>query len=500
MQCLEPPCKLTKSSPVCMYYYSKHDQKEYIVLTPSSEDTNKCYKYDILKNEWIHFCTYPDTIKAVCHSAAIDQETEILYIVYGHNSIFGIYDMVNNFWTVQSVANCNGGAISNAPSIILPNSDLHIVGQPNASTTNIHVRYDSIKKQFINTSLNGIDNHSYLETDTLTLVNNNNKHMMMILGGYNDDGFTDKIWYTPYTASRQNDFIWHEFAISLPSKSSPLCTVVFGSVIIIYYNIDNSSPKMAILDCSNTQQQFKWISPILDEKLITDDVTSIVATHSNYLHFINPYKEIHYKVHLQKFIPKNIYRKYVREDNIDDSKCSTCSELKEKLKTIEIEKISLQSLVDDLLNSQNNIKQKYELKINNLMGQNDKLNEECKETKLELFEVKKELNKLKRLKNIDLTNYLNWTADDIVDWISTLEKGKYEKYEDELRVKFNEECVDGNAIQYINTLELKGWGVAHFMDRTNLHKHFRQLILVNQNKAEGQDNEPGDDISTPYIH
>ena len=86
---------------------------------------------------------------------------------------------------------------------------------------------------------------------------------------------------------------------------------------------------------------------------------------------------------------------------------------------------------------------------------NIKLNEECKETKMQSMDVKSELGKMKRMKNINIKHYyLNWTADEIVDWISSLDDGHYECYDTKFRLFFNEESVDYQAIPYIILIKL----------------------------------------------
>eukprot|EP01084_Bolivina_argentea_P113609 202443_1 len=79
-------------------------------------------------------------------------------------------------------------------------------------------------------------------------------------------------------------------------------------------------------------------------------------------------------------------------------------------------------------------------KIQQLRQQNNVLNDECKEAKLELFEVKRELKELKK-NNIDPSKFRKWTSDEFVDWICSLEQGKYSKYEEKLRVVFIEEAI-----------------------------------------------------------
>eukprot|EP01083_Nonionella_stella_P251747 868272_1 len=69
-------------------------------------------------------------------------------------------------------------------------------------------------------------------------------------------------------------------------------------------------------------------------------VKSLITTKSNHLHWINQHRNVHCKIHLSKFIPPNIYNKYVNNDdaNDDDGKCNQCDGLKEKCRIMEAEK------------------------------------------------------------------------------------------------------------------------------------------------------------------
>ena len=111
--------------------------------------------------------------------------------------------------------------------------------------------------------------------------------------------------------------------------------------------------------------------------------------------------------------------------------------------------------------------------------------EECKERKLELIQAKRELKELRRLKS-DPKDYLNWSGDDIIDYLSMLEDGKYERYSAKLRVIFVEEAVSGKALPYIDNSTLRDWGISNFMDRTNIFNHFQNI--VNQNNVNVNNN------------
>ena len=112
--------------------------------------------------------------------------------------------------------------------------------------------------------------------------------------------------------------------------------------------------------------------------------------------------------------------------------------------------------------------------------------EECKELKIENIEIKKELNKIKKLKNIDITRYKEWNADEVVDWIISLRDGQFIKYEAQLRQAFVSEGVNGSSIDMIDKTELKNWGIQSFIDRGTLFKDLNALIHQNQNQQQQQ--------------
>eukprot|EP01083_Nonionella_stella_P152619 489494_1 len=144
---LQPAPKLDTSCPKCVYYYSKQEDKEYIILTPTIDDTDKCFKYDIAKNQWIHFTTYPDGLKPECHVSTIDEENNLLYVTHGFNNIFATLNMNTNQWNVMSTKKQEGRTyniiddIDNSASVMLPHSELHIFGKPGVNS--IHIRYGS---------------------------------------------------------------------------------------------------------------------------------------------------------------------------------------------------------------------------------------------------------------------------------------------------------------------------------------------------------------------
>eukprot|EP01083_Nonionella_stella_P139793 427216_1 len=446
----------------------------------------------------------------------MDEDNGVLYLTHGSNHIFATFNMITKRWNVMSRNKEEGKKYNitgcySTPSVMIPKFGLHIVGSYSR-----HIRYNKPKKQFVSALISA--NRSYLCDHAMAYINN--KKLLMVLGGRHPET-TDSILFTKCSGDNNSNYVWNEFPLKLPHVSCPECTVVFGSVLIVYYIVhhDDDKPFMWILDCNDNE--YKWVQPLLSEMEYPKDVCSIIATKTNYVHFIDPYSETHSKIHLSRLFPRNLYIKYVNEQDDDDMKCDQCDELKEKLNVMDAEKQSLHQVINDLLNNQQKIENekkqmkeqltqreeevselhKQVVKLSTELRQSQeevgKLNEECKESKLELNEVKKELNKLKRLRRINLSNYLNWSDDDIMDWILTLEEGRYEKYEKKLRAVFNEEGVCGQAMPFIDKPELKGWGITNFMDRNNIYQHLQDLVAQNNHIKNEQELEGGND--TAYI-
>eukprot|EP01084_Bolivina_argentea_P065098 118678_1 len=259
---------------------------------------------------------------------------------------------------------------------------------------------------------------------------------------------------------------------------------------------------------------------------IKSQYIAVLDSNQKYVHLFtksNKWPEYKQSVlkHYSILISKIVGNIEIENEQID-FKCEECDVLREQINVIKSEKNSLQTLVNELLNNQNKMEQEintlknnagaivnnykqqidelkknenrmmqqYEQKMDILQKENINLNEECKELKIELKEIKK------RFRNIDVNNYANWSSDQFIDWIISLENGKYEQYENNFRVIFKKEDVDGSVIDTIGKSEWKDWGVNNYKDRVKLDEHIKYLI--NKNKQNiNNDNEGAD--NTPYI-
>eukprot|EP01083_Nonionella_stella_P242904 846901_1 len=118
-------------------------------------------------------------------------------------------------------------------------------------------------------------------------------------------------------------------------------------------------------------------------------------------------------------------------------------------------------------------------RVNELARANSALMEECKETKLELHRVSAELSQLKA-RALDPRDYLQWSESQVVDWIISIEDGKYAVYEENLRLLFASESVNGMALSQISKPDLKDWGIKDFGHRSDLYHQIQQLVAQPQ--------------------
>ena len=150
-------------------------------------------------------------------------------------------------------------------------------------------------------------------------------------------------------------------------------------------------------------------------------------------------------------------------DDDDEKKCTECDEWQIRYNALKLQ-------LEQMENEKNEYVQKY----------NDAM-EECKETKMEMFKIQQELKELKRL-HLDPADYLKWSSDDVVDYLCTLDDGKYEKYSAKLRSIFVEENVNGEVLHHIDKPSLRDWGVSDFGDRSKIYNHLQKIVNRNIDK------------------
>eukprot|EP01083_Nonionella_stella_P236245 829918_1 len=160
-----------------------------------------------------------------------------------------------------------------------------------------------------------------------------------------------------------------------------------------------------------------------------------------------------------------VHNANVYNDN-DDVKCNVCDRLREKMERIKSEKDSAQLIVNEILTKQTEIDtqttglkqemnritaEEAELVRANkqLESQNTSLMEECKEIEMKFDDLNRKYDDLRKNKQLDVNNYVNWTGDDVADWIVSLDNGQYKKYENNIRQTFNNDNIDGSCLPHV---------------------------------------------------
>ena len=311
---LELPPTTTVRYPHPQYYYSKQEQKGYIILAPGGKDSSQIYRYDFVANKWEAFVNYPDNAAPRCSILSIDQKNDILYLTHGLHPLLIILDINTKKWTVHGRRNDpnyneyrdDKMLKGDGRGVVLENGEFHLL--ITRKCENEHVYYDPFKHLFKSISKSAINNHGHL--GGINMVYIKGKQIMIQLGGYLG-GYTDKIWFTEKIKKGKNlsdkvNYIWKEFPLTLPELGSVQTAVAFDMVLIAYFH-EKESRILYILDFGDVD--YKWI----EYELETDtNRARMVITRGNDIHFINANKlcRTHFKIHLSKVLPIRMYMKY----------------------------------------------------------------------------------------------------------------------------------------------------------------------------------------------
>ena len=131
-----------------------------------------------------------------------------------------------------------------------------------------------------------------------------------------------------------------------------------------------------------------------------------------------------------------------------------------------------------------------------------KIQDDNKEMEIELLKLREE-NKKFKLQNIDENKYNEWTKDELIYWIISLNGKVYKQYENNLKAMFDKQSIDGSCIEDIEDDDWKKWGIQNFKERKGLIKHIKSLINKNKNKNNNKqqniNDAEGTNPPTAYI-
>eukprot|EP01084_Bolivina_argentea_P288353 494890_1 len=433
--------------------------------TDYDEGERGMIEYDTKSHRIISVTKYPKDIQPDIHSLCL--YNNLIYIIDGEHGKIYTFDPVQKRFQLK--LNINPlGVFTNC--IATDNGIIYIFnGDKN-------VGYYYIYSTKSNTIKSVRDTHKYSTLVEQCTISTDNK--LFRIGGISQNYkfMCDSV----YSAASHN-VAWSE-EFKLPRGLCGFGLIYYKKYIIIFGGCYKPKQYLNHIYVFNLQNKIASWKRLEHLKCPLQNKYHAILMADNNVHLFtmpNASKNIkpkHFSIPISYIVPEV-------NDAVDhDEKCDNCDTLKEELLLL---KTMHKSEVDSL---------KEQIKIQS--EKNNELNDEVKECKMELMEVKKELNELKK-KCIDVSRYNEWSSDEFVNWICSLDDGKYEKYENKLRNIFIEEDISGEAIPHIQKNEWKEWGITSYMDRTNLDKHLKNLLNQNNKKQSVYDKEGSD--ATPYI-
>ena len=106
----------------------------------------------------------------------------------------------------------------------------------------------------------------------------------------------------------------------------------------------------------------------------------------------------------------------------------------------------------------------------------DALEVKMKNTLDQLKRMKTQISKLKVSGGVDVSKYESWSIDEMVEWICSLDNGKFKKYADKIRKGFTQNEISGAHMTAMGSLDIQEvCGITHWKDRKDLASHFSSL-------------------------
>lgn len=129
---------------------------------------------------------------------------------------------------------------------------------------------------------------------------------------------------------------------------------------------------------------------------------------------------------------------------------------------------------ENLKSELNRVKHDYE----SLLMENNSLKLQLvrfKEMEIKYNELKVKYNKLNNLNDNEKDCWKEWDVMDVVNWIISLDQGRYIKYKQVLMNNLRKEEIDGSCLSDIDKNDLHRFGVTSFKDKGHLCAKLKQL-------------------------
>eukprot|EP01084_Bolivina_argentea_P051050 93906_1 len=245
--------------------------------------------------------------------------------------------------------------------------------------------------------------------------------------------------------------------------------------------------KMAELKCYQTLLQYVMSKPenTKNNSEINQLKKSNKTLESKYVKVMSKHKKL-LKTNTQK-------HQMIQEIVLENKLNNNIQQEYDQVLKINNELTAKNKLYESMIAQNNNIKQKYDqlLKTNNeLIAQNKlyeskiaqnniicsqykRLQNEHKELEIEYAKVKEELKKAAN--NCNKSRNM-WQTEDVVNWIININKGKYNKYFNDLMRNMVKENIDGDCLNDLDKTDLHRLGITDYKDKRDIYQSIQQLI------------------------
>merc|ERR1712176_238521 len=104
--------------------------------------------------------------------------------------------------------------------------------------------------------------------------------------------------------------------------------------------------------------------------------------------------------------------------------------------------------------------------------------------KNENMQLQKEYDELqqKYVEQRDKFGYTEWSAQDIADWIVSIDKAKYYKYYQVLSDNLSKECIDRQCLYELDKNDLHRLGIVAFKDKNKIMMEIKKIIANGKDK------------------
>ena len=113
--------------------------------------------------------------------------------------------------------------------------------------------------------------------------------------------------------------------------------------------------------------------------------------------------------------------------------------------------------------------------VNRLRNEVEAYEDEQKQYQMQIAELEGKVKELES-RNLNFSEFMKWNSKQIVSWITSLEKGRFQKYEEILNGALSADDVIGEDLLDVTALTLKAWGIKDRKDAKGVNGHIESLV------------------------